>query len=62
MELIDDLESEMLLDCESSNEEIILLDIGRHGGQVVRGHLLVIGQPGPCGLGVIVFNLIFSFI
>ena len=40
------LEHEVLLDREAGDEEILLLDVGGHGGQVSRGDHLSISDPG----------------
>ena len=40
------LEHEVLLDRETGDEEILLLDVGGHGGQVGRSDNLAISDPG----------------
>ena len=40
------LEHEVLLDREAGDEEILLLDVGGHGGKVRRGDHLAVSDPG----------------
>ena len=40
------LEHEVLLDREAGDEEILLLDVGGHGGKVGRGDQLAVSDPG----------------
>ena len=44
------LEGEMLPDCERPYEEVVLLNVGREGGEAGRGHHLVVGDARTCHL------------